>query len=92
MSTHIRRNDERSRYEIEVDGTLTGVSDFRVVGDVVVFTHTEIDPGARGRGLGAQLVQHALDDVRASGRRARARCAFVAQYLRDHPEYADLAA
>jgi uncharacterized protein len=92
MTTDVRRNDERSRYELYVGDQLTGIADFRVEGRVVVFPHTQIDPSQRGNGLGAQLVQAALDDARASGRSVIARCWYVAQFIDEHPEYRDLLA
>jgi predicted GNAT family acetyltransferase len=45
----------------------------------------------RGRGFGARLVRGALDDVRQSGATVVAQCWFVAQFINDHPDYAELA-
>ncbi|HEY3833122.1 MAG TPA: GNAT family N-acetyltransferase [Acidimicrobiia bacterium] len=90
MATEIRNNRERDRYEIEIDGELVGIAEYHVVGDVVVFPHTEIERARQGQGLGAQLVQFALDDVRAANRRVQARCWYVAEFIADHPGYADL--
>ena len=50
------RNDDKSRYEILVDGQRVGFSDYRMRGDHQVFVHTEIDPEFRGRDLAATLV------------------------------------
>lgn len=88
----VRNDGERSRYEIIVDGQLAGIADYRVVGDTVVFPHTEIEPARQGQGLGARLVKGALDDVRAGGRTVVPRCWYVAQFIDDHPEYRDLLA
>ena len=90
MTSDVRRNDERQRYELTVDGALVGIADFVVEGDVVVLPHTEIDRGQRGRGLGAVLVKGALDDVRAQGRTVVPSCWYVHEYLDVHPEDADL--
>lgn len=89
-STEVTKNEERSRYEIAVDGELRGIADYVERGDVVVFPHTEIDPAMRGRGLGAVLVKAALDDVRPSGRSVAPHCWYVAEYIDLHPEYADM--
>ncbi len=56
-----------------------------------VFTHTEVDPGVGRRGLGSQLVRFALDEARQAGRSIVPQCPFVADFLRQHPDYADLA-
>jgi predicted GNAT family acetyltransferase len=91
MATELRNNHEQSRYELAIDGELVGIADYRVVDDVVVFPHTEIQRARRASGLGTQLVQYALDDVRATGRRALPQCWFVAEFIDTHAEYADLA-
>ena len=92
MDTEVRHNRELSRYEITVDGRVCGIADYRIVGDRVVFPHTEIISSRRGQGLGEQLVRAALDDVRQSGRSVVPRCWYVAQFIDEHPEYADLLA
>jgi predicted GNAT family acetyltransferase len=83
---------ERSRYELTIGGRLVGVLDYRVTGDTVVLPHTEIVPASRGRGLGALLVQGALDDIRGTGRHVVPACWYVAQYIGEHPEYGELVA
>lgn len=92
MPIDVRRNDERSRYEARVDDRLVAIADFRVAGDTVVFPHTEVVPDMRGQGVGQELVRAALDDVRSGGRRVRALCWYVRQFLEEHEEYGDLVA
>jgi predicted GNAT family acetyltransferase len=91
MTTEIRNNQEQCRYELAIDDKLVGIAEYRLVGEVVVFPHTEIERSRRGQGLAAQLVRYALDDVRANERRAKAECWYVAEFITEHPEYADLA-
>jgi predicted GNAT family acetyltransferase len=88
----VRHDADASRYELLVDDVLTGVADYEDDGDALVFFHTEVDPGRRGKGLGGALVQGALDDVRRNGRAIVARCPFVAHFVDEHPEYRDLLA
>ncbi len=92
MATEVRDNPQRNRYELVVDGEVVGVADYDGEGDVLVFPHTEIEPARRGSGLGAELVRGALDDVRRRGRRVVPSCWYVAQFIDEHPEYADLRA
>jgi predicted GNAT family acetyltransferase len=88
---HVRRNDAAGRYElVDTDGQVLGVADYRLDYDVVVIPHTEIDPGHRGRGLGAELVRGTLDDLRAAGARVRPRCWYVASFIEEHPQYRNL--
>ena len=88
----MRKDDQRSRYELVEDGAVIGIADYRDHGDAVELPHTVIDPKRRGEGLGAVLVRGALDDLRPSGRRVIPTCWFVAQFIDAHPEYADLVA
>jgi hypothetical protein len=92
MTGIVHHEPERSRYELVVDGTVVGVADYRRDGDTWVFPHTEIDPARRGQGLGAELVQGALDDVRREGGRVVPRCWYVAEFIDGHPDYQDLVA
>jgi predicted GNAT family acetyltransferase len=78
------------RYEIEADGEVAGFLMYRVEPGVLELVHTDVDPRFEGKGVGAALVQGALDDVRARGLKVRPYCPFVAAYIRRHPEYEDL--
>ena len=77
-------NPEQSRYEVRVDGELGGFADYTSADGVVTFTHTEVS--IAGKGLGSELVRHALEDVRAKGLAVVAECSFVRGYLEKHPE------
>lgn len=92
MTTEVRNAEDRSRYELLVNGDLVGVADYRIDGDRVVFPHTEIDAQLRGNGLGALLVRGALDDVRTTGRDVVPVCWFVRDFIDANDEYADLRA
>jgi uncharacterized protein len=81
---------EQLRYEIEVDGEVAGFLLYRREPGVLELVHTDVDPKWEGKGVGAALVQGALDDVRARGLKVRPFCPFVRAYLRRHPEYEDL--
>ncbi len=92
MATTVQHNRARSRYEILVDDRVVGFADYELVDDKVVFPHTEIEWSRRGQGLGAELVRHALDDVRRTGGKVVAHCWYVAEFIADHPEYGTLVA
>jgi len=92
VKTEVRNNAERSRYELIVESEVVGVAEYRRDGDTLVFPHTQIKSSFRGQGMGARLVQAALDDVRASGSRVVPRCWYVAEFIDANPEYRDLLA
>jgi uncharacterized protein len=74
-------NPQRERFELRVDGTLVGVADYRRHGDVITFTHTEIDAEQRGRGLAAVLVGAALEASAEAGLEVVAVCPYVREYI-----------
>jgi predicted GNAT family acetyltransferase len=92
MSLSVRKDEDASRYELVEDGVVVGVAEYRVQGDAMVFHHTVIDPDRRGQGLGAVLVQGALDDVRSTGRTVVPVCWYVGEFIEAHSGYADLLA
>jgi hypothetical protein len=92
MVSEVRNAQDRSRYELLVDGELVGVADYRIDGDRIVFPHTEITRAKRGQGLGALLVRGALDDVRTTGRDVVPLCWFVREFIEANEDYADLRA
>lgn len=80
----------RSRYEARVGGELAGWAEYTLTAEMLVFTHTEVQPAFEGRGVGSALARYALDDVRCRGLHALAVCPFVLGWIRRHPAYADL--
>lgn len=87
----VRFDPTSSAYLVTVDGEPAGAAFVQRDGDVVVFTHTEVDPQLEGRGVGSTLVAKALEDVTEQGLAVRPDCPFVAAYLRRHPEAARVA-
>ena len=93
MALAVVDNPRRSRYELRDEGHLVGFTEYEPADEgVLVFPHTVITEPKRGAGYGSILVQGALDDVRRKGATIVARCPFVADFVGDHPEYADLLA
>jgi predicted GNAT family acetyltransferase len=88
----VEDNVKLSRYEIKDDGQVVGIADYQVRGDLVVLPHTEVDPDRQGSGLGAELIQAALDAIREQGKRVVPQCSYVAQFIAEHPDYQDLVA
>lgn len=92
LTVTVTDNPRASRYEARVDGEVAGFAAYRRSGsDVIVFTHTEVDPAFGGTGIGSALARGALDDVAARGERdVVPRCPFIASWIERHPDYAAL--
>lgn len=86
-------NPGASRYEARLGDQLAGFAAYRLSerNDVIVFTHTEVDPAHGGAGIGSALARGALDDVSARGeRKVVPLCPFIASWIERHSDYAAL--
>ncbi|QOC92675.1 N-acetyltransferase [Micromonospora craniellae] len=90
MSMLVEENAAKHRYEILVDDALAGFTAYLPRAEVLVFTHTEVDPAFQNRGVGSALMRGALDQVRDQGQRVVPQCPFMHAYIERHSEYADL--
>jgi len=90
-SAEVRHNPAKSRFELEIDGSLA-LAEYELRDGVMVFTHTESPPALQGRGAASKLIHGALLAARDQGLKVRATCSFVIAYLKRHPEFADLEA
>jgi predicted GNAT family acetyltransferase len=89
LNLSVRDNPEALRYEVAVDGVVSGRLEYLLHDDRVVFTHAEVDPRWEGQGVGSVLAKTALDDVIAKGKQITPLCPFIVDYLHRHPEYVD---
>lgn len=96
METHVTHNEVESRYELRSGDDEIGIAEYRLHdtagGAVAEFHHTFVTPPRRDQGNAERLVAAALDDTRERGRKVRATCWYVDQFIIEHPEYADLRA
>lgn len=91
MATEVVNDASMNRYELLVDGDPVGFADYQVRDKTIVFTHTEIDPAKRLKGMGSELARGALNLVRAETEyRVVASCPFISAWIGSHPDYQDL--
>ncbi len=88
MTTDVTLADDR--FEISVDGTRAGLTQFADAGAQRIFFHTEVGEEHAGQGLAGELVARALDATREAGLRVVPVCAYVRRFVEKHEEYADL--
>jgi uncharacterized protein len=89
-SNPVRDSKAKSRFELDVQGKVA-FANYRMAPGTVIITHTETPRELRGRGIASELMNGALQLIRADGLKVVAGCGFVVDYLNKHPEFADLA-
>ena len=87
----VRDNTALSRFELDADD-VTAVANYRLAGNVMTITHTEVPPRARNRGIASRLIEGMLAEARARGLKIVPLCPFVSAYFSKHPEDKDLLA
>jgi uncharacterized protein len=88
---HVQHNIGQQRFECKVDGMLC-VADYRLTGEVMHMTHTEVPPALGGRGIAAALVAAALEHARSTHLKVNPACSYVRLYMQRHPETQSLQA
>lgn len=86
----ISHNVELARYEARVGQKMAGFTEYRLAKDLIVFTHTQVDPAYEGEGVGSALARAALDDVRGTDRQVLPLCPFIKGWIGRHRQYVDL--
>lgn len=86
----MRDNPAELRYEAFLDERVVGLIRYRKEPGLVVLAHSEIDLDLEHTGVGSALVRGALADIRARDLRVVPHCPFVLEYIRKHPEEADI--
>jgi uncharacterized protein len=86
----VHDNKALRRFELDVEGAVA-FANYRLAPGAVIITHTETPRALRGHGIASELVRGALQLIRADGSKVIAGCGFVVDYLRKHPEFADMA-
>ena len=85
MSSSVRDIKQLHRFELDVDGHVA-FSEYQRADNAITFMHTEVPKELEGRGIGSALVRGALEIAKGQGLTIKARCPFVAAYIKKHPE------
>jgi uncharacterized protein len=96
-ATQVTDNPTRGRFELALAGGATAFIDYAYreragSGRVRVLTHAEVPVQLRGAGIGARLTGGTLELLRARGEKIVPLCPYVVDFIRLHPEYAELVA
>jgi predicted GNAT family acetyltransferase len=82
-------NSAAQRFELPLGGE-PAVAYYRLDGDRIALTHTEVPKELSGQGIGSKLAEGVFEILRNRGSKVDARCPFMAAYASRHPEYAAL--
>ncbi|AWC25692.1 GNAT family N-acetyltransferase [Aminobacter sp. P9b] len=86
MDGHVVDNPAMSRYELAL-GDEVAAAYYRIEDNRIVLVHTEVPQAFAGQGIGSRLAKGVFEAIKSSGRRAIAKCPFMATYASRHPEY-----
>jgi uncharacterized protein len=83
--------ESKGRYLLRgADGALAEMTFSKAGAGMLIIDHTEVPEAFRGQGVGVRLVERAVADARASGKRIIPLCPFAAAQFKRHPEWADV--
>jgi predicted GNAT family acetyltransferase len=85
----VENNPVAQRYQALL-GDYVALAAYRLAGDTITFTHTQVPKELEGHGIANKLAHAALEDARARQLTVVPLCPFIASYIRRHQEYVDL--
>lgn len=86
----VENNQAKNQFEADLDGKTALIKYKKEADGTLNLFHTEVPAEFEGRGVGAQLVKDALEQIKAERLKIIPSCAFVAAYIKRHPAYQDL--
>ncbi|MBI3739737.1 MAG: N-acetyltransferase [Chloroflexi bacterium] len=82
----VKHNTKAEQFEIHL-GKQVALLQYKRMGEVLVFYHTEVPEAFEGQGVASQLGFAAMEYVKQNSLKAVPRCEFMEVYLRRHKEY-----
>ena len=89
LNDGVIKNSATNQFEVAGSEGRATLS-YRENAERITLVHTEVARELEGRGYGALLARSALDYARANNLRVIPSCPFVSEFIKRHPEYADL--
>ena len=86
MEYTIKKNEQRNRFEIEIEGEVALV-DYKLFDGGISFLHTEVPEEFAGKGIASALAKHVLDYAAEHGLKVKPYCTFINSYIDKHPQY-----
>ncbi|MCW2242841.1 GNAT family N-acetyltransferase [Azospirillum canadense] len=89
MSTPVKDNPAKSRYELDVDGKIV-FANYRRNGSTLYIPYVEAPPSLRGTGAAGRLMEGVMAIARAEGLTVVPICSYAANWVHRHREHHDL--
>jgi len=91
MLIQVEDNGKKGAFYVESEGKRLAEMTFVWAGtDRFIVDHTEVDGSLEGKGVGKQLVSHAVDFAREKGVKLIPLCPFTKGVIDRTPEYSDV--
>lgn len=87
--SNITFNEQKSRYEMSVDGLIV-FANVRRQGDVLYVDYVEAPPALRGTGAAGRFMEGLMKIMRKDKLKVVPLCEYAALWLQRRPEYNDL--
>ena len=88
---HLRINDNKGAFYIEVEGKQEAMMTFVFAGeDKIIIDHTEVNPGNEGKGFGKKMVTKAVEFAREKSIKIIPLCPFAKSVFDNTPEFRDV--
>jgi uncharacterized protein len=89
MSSTVRDNVDRHRFELERDGQIA-FANYERRGSDLVIRHVEAAVPLRGTGAAGELMRGVAEIARSEERSITPLCGYARTWIRRHKEYSDL--
>ncbi len=83
-------NTNDNQYEFLVERCIPKIKYIKTANGEIYLTHTEVPAQIGGMGIGTQLVEKVLKDIKRQGLRLVPLCPFVIAYIRKNPKWKKL--
>lgn len=77
-------NEDDKQFELFFGGSISKIN-YKKIGDVYYLNHVEVPKELEGEGIGATLMEKALDHIKTTGCKFIANCTFAKVYVDRHP-------
>jgi predicted GNAT family acetyltransferase len=79
-------NESQQRFEMALGGQIAFAA-YRIEGNQMIFTHTEVPPPFRGQGIARKLVLAGFEVAGRKNLEIDPLCSYVARVFHEHPEF-----